>query len=288
MSGIVWLASYPKSGNTWLRVVFANLVDGGEKPVFINGRLEDGFHCADRMLFDDVVGYAASDLTADEVDMIRPDWYRRLAERAGDRILSKVHDARTALPNGDMIFPRDATAGVIYIIRNPLDMCVSYAHHRGETNFDVVIEDMADERLILSHAPFALAAQLRQRLLSWSGHVHSWTDDESVPVLVLRYEDMHAKPIETFAAAAVFAGLSADSEAIARAVGFSSFEEMQRQEQEEKFKECTAPDRPFFRKGKVGSWRTELTDAQAARIISDHADVMRRFGYLNEAGEPVY
>jgi hypothetical protein len=41
----------------------------------------------------------------------------------------------------------------------------------------------------------------------------------------------------------------------------------------------------FFRKGEIGSWRDVLTEEQISRIISDHGEVMRRFGYLTEAGE---
>ena len=71
-------------------------------------------------------------------------------------------------------------------------------------------------------------------------------------------------------------------------MAFSSFDELQRQEQEQGFAEQMAPGRSFFRKGKVGAWREALTSAQAARIIGDHRDVMTRFGYLSEAGEPVF
>ncbi|MEJ2083836.1 MAG: sulfotransferase, partial [Acidobacteriota bacterium] len=36
MTGIVWLASYPKSGNTWLRAFLMNFLDPGKRPVDIN------------------------------------------------------------------------------------------------------------------------------------------------------------------------------------------------------------------------------------------------------------
>ena len=40
----------------------------------------------------------------------------------------------------------------------------------------------------------------------------------------------------------------------------------------------------FFRKGKIGSWRESLTPGQVERIILDHGEVMRRFGYLAAEG----
>ncbi len=97
---------------------------------------------------------------------------------------------------------------------------------------------------------------------------------------------MQARPVETFTAAAAFVGMTADRDKVIRALQFSSFDELQRQEREAGFQEFNK-GRLFFRRGKVGGWREELTPSQVARIIGDHREVMLRFGYLNEAGEPV-
>lgn len=280
-----------KSGNTWLRIVLSNLVVGGDRPVSINRALGGAVHSlfsAHRRYFDEQVGFAASDLTADEIDLIRPDLFRHAAARAKGPLRCKVHDAFTMLPGGQPLFPPDASRGAIYVVRNPLDVCVSWAYHGGERDYGRMAAAMADPRHTLEESPHRLAPQLRQRLLSWSDHVRSWTDTTALPVHVMRYEDMRADPIGTFAAAAAFAGVAADTASVERAVAFSSLEELQHQEQTDGFGERPAHDRPFFRQGMIGGWRDALTAAQAARIISDHRDVMRRFGYLTDAGDPVY
>jgi len=51
-SGIIWLASYPKSGNTWLRIFLTNLRCDGEEPVNIN-ELDGGPIASARALFDE-------------------------------------------------------------------------------------------------------------------------------------------------------------------------------------------------------------------------------------------
>jgi hypothetical protein len=287
MKRILWLASYLKSGNTWLRMFFTNLRRNAAVPASIN-ELEPPNIAADRGTFDRVVGFGSEDLSHAEVDLLRPRVYLHLAAQAEELLFCKVHDARTVLPNGQPLFPLEATAGAIYLIRNPLDVCVSYGHHSGQSGFDGIIARMANRDYVLAANGNGFARQLQQRLLRWSDHVLSWVDAPGLRLLVLRYEDLQARPIESFTAAAAFAGLTLDPERIARAVAFSSFEELQRQEQEHGFAEQIAPGRSFFRKGKVGAWREVLTSAQAARIIGDHRDVMTRFGYLSEAGEPLF
>jgi hypothetical protein len=71
-------------------------------------------------------------------------------------------------------------------------------------------------------------------------------------------------------------------------MGFSSFDVLQRLEEEEGFREKSPSSSPFFRKGRIGSWREELSDKQAQQIVHDHQEVMRRFGYLDEDGKIVY
>ena len=272
-----------------MRVFFSNLRQDAGDPAQINC-LDDFVmaHAPDRVTFDRAVGYDSEDLAHDEVDKLRPEVYLFRAQKATEPFLCKVHDAYAFLPDGRPMFPPKATAGVIYVIRNPLDVCASYAHHAGADDYDLIIERMANPHFALADGDSTLETQLRQRLLTWSGHVLSWINAPGVRLLVVRYEDMHYRSLETFAAVAEFAGLSNDPAQIERAMSNSSIKELQRQEQEHGFQEAVGGERLFFRKGKVGSWREELTSVQCARIINDHRDIMHRFGYLTEAGEPTF
>ena len=114
---IIWLASYPKSGNTWFRVFFTNLVMGFTEPADINN-LTGGPISSSRDTFDDLAGTAASDLTPEEIDLARPDIYRHLAhEFEEERRFMKTHDAYTLLPDGRPMFPADISHSTVYIIR---------------------------------------------------------------------------------------------------------------------------------------------------------------------------
>ena len=129
---------------------------------------------------------------------------------------------------------------------------------------------------------------MRQRLLTWSGHVTSWVDEPGLHVLVVRYEDLHADTVTVFREVVRFCGLEDDPPRLEKAVRFSQFEQAKKQETEHGFGEKMPGAEAFFRKGQVGSWREELTPELVAKLIADHAAVMRRFGYLDENGELIY
>ncbi len=278
MNGILWLASYPKSGNTWLRLFLTNLLRNDDEPADINEPEATPIASA-RGIIDDEAGIETSDMTMAEIEQLRPLVYEQLVAQAEEPLLMKVHDAWTLLPDGTPLLSAQATRGAIYIIRNPLDVVISAANFNG-TDIDTAITCLADMEAKLARGKKKLPDQLQQRLLSWSGHVLSWVDSSQVPVHILRYEDMSQDPLSAFTGAARFAGLDFDQERIPKAIRFSSFEELHRQELAKGFKEKSAKQEFFFRKGKAGGWRNVLRRDQIDRIIADHGSVMERFGYL--------
>ncbi len=287
MNKIYWLASYPKSGNTWVRVFLTNYLSDGEEPIDIN-HLRGGPIASDREIFDRWAGVEASDLSFEDIADLRPHVYRQMASHIAHPLYVKVHDACTRNSDSELLFPPDVTAAVAYLIRNPLDVAVSYSHHGGR-DLEKVVETMCDPDGYVYENPSRLSPQLPQRLLSWSAHIASWVDDSGFDVEVIRYEDILADPEGCFARLLRTLGLPLDPEKLAKAVAFSRFDLLQEQETSAGFKERPLrADAPFFREGRSGNWRKELPSQLAEKIIAAHAQVMSRFGYLNDSGEPVY
>lgn len=286
MSGIVWLASYLKSGNTWFRAFLTNLRRNADTPADINA-LEAALIASDRHVFDDAVGYEAGDLTLAEIDRLRPRVYEHLTATAAETLYLKTHDAYTMTDTGEPLLSASATQGALYFLRNPLDVCISFAHHAA-CDVETILQTMGKEDYALAAQTDRLQNPLRECLLSWSQHVLSWVEELPFPVLVVRYEDMHQCPLETFARAAAFAGLPHEPERVARALYQSRFAELQNQERAHGFREKMPLATSFFRQGTIGSWRQHLTRDQARRIVCAHREVMQRFGYLTAAGEPVF
>lgn len=278
--GILWLASYPKSGNTWTRAFLANLFLNPRQPVDIN-RLSNFAYAEYRLEFyEQLAGKKRDQLTDDELNQLRPEVQRMIARSSPNTVFVKTHSIMGFTNEVPNIAP-DATEGGVYIVRNPHDVCVSYAHHVG-ADYDTAIEAMASSENMLSTTD-SLAFNI---LGSWSDHVTSWADAEGLHRLVLRYEDLHRQPEKSFGKLIKFLGLPKNDERLARAIRFSSFKEMAQQESSHGFIERSKKNDRFFRKGKIGGWREELSAEQAARITERHRTVMERFDYLTRAGEP--
>jgi aryl sulfotransferase len=275
MSGIFWLASYPKSGNTWLRVFIATLVFG--EPTDINTLGFLGGMASNRFAFDEALGITSADLTSAQQTNLRPRAYELWAAEAPRSLYCKAHDCYHLTPAGEPLFPTKATRGAVYVVRDPRAVALSLAHHTGRT-LDAEIARMADANASFSSSPNRLNQQLLQQLQTWSHHVQSWLT-APFPVHVVRYEDMHADPAAAFTAIARFLDLPHEPERIASAVTASSFSRLQEQERASGFVERPRHAAAFFREGRVDGWRDALTPAQVARIVAAHGAVMRQLGY---------
>jgi aryl sulfotransferase len=97
----------------------------------------------------------------------------------------------------------------------------------------------------------------------------------------VRYEDLQIETVGTLTRALAFGRHVATDDAISRAVAFSDFALLQKQEREKGFHEGPrpSPNGRFFRQGTAGGWRNELSAAQAGAIEAAHGDMMLRLGY---------
>jgi len=285
--GIVWLASFLKSGNTWFRIFLANLAAGERGPVDINNLDERVNIASSRHEFEAATMLDSGLLSDDDIDDLRARVYQCAAGNAGDLRWVKVHDAYTYTAAGEPLLGRDTARAAVYLVRDPRDVAVSLAHHLN-TTIDAAIKLMNAADGALGQRGKGLASQLRQKLLGWSGHVTSWLDQTDVAVHMVRYEDLRADPAAGFGAALRFAQMPATAAEIDRAIRHADFAELQRQESEKGFAERTSRTAPFFRSGRAGGWREVLTAEQAAAIEECHGPLMNRLGYPTDARSNCY
>ncbi|MCQ0093751.1 sulfotransferase domain-containing protein [Roseovarius sp. M141] len=274
-ASIVWLASYPKSGNTWTRIFLANYLMNTREPVSINQVHRFGMGDSIAKTYRMVAKDEAADLEDVNVTLrLRDRVLRGIIGNGADVNLVKTHNIRSAAYGTDLI-PAKYTRSSVYIMRNPLDMVLSYARHYGITAAEAI--DVIGRS---DNANASDTSTVWQFLGSWSEHVNSWTADAPYPSLVLRYEDMLNKPERAFGALVQHLGVPLDPERLQRAIRFSSFDEAKGQEAKAGFAENPGKNKTFFTSGKAGGWKDELSDDLVAKLRTEHHDTMKRFGYL--------
>lgn len=274
MGKIIWLASYPKSGNTWIRAFLANLFADSEQLVGINALDRFCHSLTSRAPFDVVAGRPTSEMSPYEVLQLRDKVQRALCETFSESVFLKTH-SRFGSQFGLPLIAPDCTAGAIYIVRDPIDVAASAANHYGVSAKDMV-QHMADPDFRTAPSD----KHVTEFIGSWSDNVASWTTPPHPKIRVLRYEDVFASPETVYAELVAFLGLKPTSEQMDRALRYSQFAALAEQERLMGFKERPAHAPAFFRRGRPGEGRETLDPELIGSIIAAHGRQMERFGYL--------
>lgn len=266
---IWWLASYPKSGNTWVRMFIEYYVTGSldiNHMKVVTGDINEYFHQI-------VSPYPITQHDLRTFLCVHNAAMLHLTVVVGHNpLVVKTHNANVLVDRMALISPL-LTAGAIYIIRDPRDVAISWAEHLG-FDVDTIIDKMAEEKFLVHNENGQINV-----LTSWSSHVKSFTGQGmDFKVGVLHYEDILADPIAKFTGLVEYLGYDVDHDRIKEAVEAVSFKSLQAQEEEFGFQERKHQDK-FFKRGTSGGWKNILTDEQVAKIEKDHGDVMIKHGY---------
>lgn len=261
---LIWLASYPKSGNTWLRMFLRAYMSGS---VDINKR-QAGEHNDDVQApdYEKVSPVPLKDVSPEDAFYLRTAALYGISLQ-GKRFI-KSHCARK-VANGIELVPVGLTKCAIYITRDPRDVAISWAAHLGAT-IDDVIRRMAGEDYLIQPPP---SDNLSQYISSWSGNVESWLVGP-FPIMVVPYEGFPA----AFPDIVKFIGEEVDPDRLASAVQATTFDALRKQEDAQGFIERPPTMEHFFREGR-STWREVLSKDQIARIENDHGETMQKLGY---------
>lgn len=272
MGNIYWIASYPKSGNTWMRAFLTALVTGAES---------DDLNLLQQVAPDENYGRyfqpfmvtPIEKASLAEMAAARPRAHRAMAAAADNFLFLKTHSL-LGVHLGTPTITTEVTAGAIYIIRNPLDVAISYAAFRNRP-IDEAIGLLNQSGRVLPRPTFGSY----EIAGSWAEHVETWTRKPHDRLLTLRYEDMLDEPEKSFRRVVSFLRMKVDEELMDKALKHTSFKSLQEAEEKGSFLERPKGTKQFFRSGKHGQWRDTLTEEQVARIVRACAVPMKRFGY---------
>lgn len=266
---ITWLASYPKSGNTWARLFLSAYFTGKSTDLNHIGHVL-GDHS--KYFHQTVSPKPIEDLSEGEYALVHGAALLHYSESHLPRpLILKTHNANATVL-GVAAQPEQVTEGAIYLVRDPRDVAISYADHMG-SSIDEAIEKMGNiTNTLKGHNMFP------HFLGTWSMHYASWVREKKFPVVVYRYEDMLEDPVGVFSRMLQRMNQSVDEDRVKQAVEQVRFDKMQALEQETGFCERLHQEK-FFARGTSGHWRDILTTGQIKKIEKDHKDVMVSIGY---------
>lgn len=270
--GLTFLASYPKSGNTWVRLLIRAYFHGTERKfAFFDDIAQFPYQCASPL--------PADSLTAQQQAQLRPAALLHVARMAGPyRALVKTHHGSQSA-EGMPLFCELWTDRVVHMVRDPRDVLPSLADHMG-LDLEGACEMLCSSAATLDDRQAGPEDQrMTHHLGSWSDHTGSWLRQDRVDRETFHFEDLKADTEGTFREMLAFLGEGeVDGERLEVAVDRTDLSNLQRIEEEVGFREASPHSEDgFFRTGKTGK---TIPDELRERIEAEHGEIMEQLGYL--------
>ena len=279
MKKIIWIASYPKSGNTFLRFLISSLLysKDGNFDLDIIKHIKQ-FDIYKYFRFVEKINLEDSK-NLDKLNIVSKYWSeaQRRSFEVENKFIFKTHAANLRV-NSFNYTNENRVLGLIYIVRDPRDIVISYSHHTG-TSIDYNIDSLFNNRTTMTNSN----GRIKIPLSRWDTHIKSWSF-LNVPKYIIRYEDLiqntdlYFSEIINFLKEELNVNFEVNSEKFNNIVKNTSFEKMQ--EIENKFGFDEVYKGKFFRKGESGQWLGSLSKRQNDKIKKEFEQTLKYFKYI--------
>ena len=280
---IIWLASYPKSGNTWVRSIVSSLLYSDDG-IFNFELLKNIQQFPEKKFLKDFVK------NFNDFDEIKRNWILaqekiNLAENIN---LLKTHQGKYTVGE-DNFTNNENTSGVIYIVRDPRNLVQSISNH-----FTLSIEEA--QNFLLSPQIIGNGKNWNDKkdglynlLGKWNDHYRSWTRNKQ-NLLIIKYEDLLnntelelerlIKFLERFLS---FETNKSKKQNIIKTTSFENLKQLERKGlfKENVLNKKTKSEVNFFHLGPENKWQKILDDKIKLKIEENFRDEMKELGYIN-------
>ena len=276
---IIWIASYPKSGNTWLRSLICSYYFSKDK-----------FNLSD---LKKIPNFSVSDFINDSLLLqngvdVAKQWLnvqKEINKNYKKTLFFKTHNACVAV-NKNLFTDSDNTAGCIYVVRDPRNIITSYKNFEKKT-YDEILNHMKNKEAFL-FSEKKTGFKSFEFIGSWANNYNSWFHNKlGIPICLIKYEDLVKdtlgelrKIIDFIANVQNIKNYSFNNEKAERGVSDSSFENLSKMEQDRGFNEARH-DQKFFNMGEKNNWQKLLPISIKENIEQSFYSEMKELNYLN-------
>ena len=283
---IIWLASYPKSGNTWVRSFITSLLYNENN----EANLKDLIHIQQyplRSHFTNLV----SDI--DNLGELSSNWIlsQKIINQDNKIKFFKTHHAFCKF-NNSFFTDGEVSLGTVHIVRDPRNVISSILYHFSKKNYEEAREFLFDERRVIVKKFDPKDPNVNKNILtvlgSWKNHYLSWKEFKK-NYLLIKYEDLLSNPQAEFHKLSEYLSkhlnVKFENDKINHAVKSNSFENLKKLEKENGFIEAindkeTGEKKRFFNLGPENDWKKLLNIKLKEDIEKEFKTEMRELGYI--------
>tara|TARA_B100001121_G_scaffold137053_1_gene120051 strand:- start:81 stop:923 length:843 start_codon:yes stop_codon:yes gene_type:complete len=277
---IIWIASYPKSGNTWVRS-------------FVTAYYfcENGIFDIDKLIL--IQDYPNKQFFKETVKKgeIHKHWessQKNICSEKKVKFLKTHNSLITAF--GNKFTKPEYTLGVIHIIRDPRNIITSLKNHYDFETYERALKFMQDKNKVLEDYPHLKNYAKTNIINSWRINYQSWIFNKNFRRLTIRYEDMIENPQQTFEKLVVFINTlmrfkdKVDPKKLSNAIETTNFKSLQDIENQGKFSENVYSLKDnrkikFFYQGPENDWKKNLDENMIKKMNEYYKNDLKFFRY---------
>jgi len=283
---IIWLASYPKSGNTWVRSFLNSLLFNKNNEADLS-EISKIDQYPKRSHFINLVN------EIDNLEELSLNWIKsqKIINQDNKIKFFKTHHALCNYKNS-FFTNGEVSLGAVHIVRDPRNVISSILYHFSKKNYEEAKEFLFDENKALGKK-FDLNDLNANRniftiISSWKNHYNSWKQFKK-NYLLIKYEDLLLDPYKEFHRLSEYLskllGSKFENDKINFAVKSNSFENLKKLEQENGFAEAiedkkAGGKKKFFNLGPNNDWEKLLNIKLRDNIEKEFEIEMRELKYI--------
>ena len=285
---IIWIASYPKSGNTWIRSLLSSYLfsDDGKFSFKLLNNIEQFSSKNLSLKLSKELNYQSR---------ISKNWIpsQEIINKDKKIHFFKTHNAICTI-NDNKFTDKSNTLAAIYVVRDPRNLITSLSYHY-ELSLDEAFSFLTNKKKII----FPINVEKKDKdindpedfnfLSDWSTHYQSWKNINFCPIKIIKYEDCLNDTQKVFVSMldflSKFLKFKLDKKKINNAINSTDFKSLSQMEKEEGFQESVTSSKTmkkinFFNLGKTNDWKTLLDKKFIRKIESCFKNEMKELGYL--------